>query len=147
MLGDAVLKEPGIRSVTATLRSLNFGKIHHVYLSSGCPIYPLHLARFCVTIGFDRLGRSRPICRFQPLLQDACPAGRGVRGSASRPSLHRSNAYAAAGAGYPVLPEGRPLLQGIQYVIVDEYQDFSVIDQCKQTNPTDKVALQSSNNG
>ena len=25
--------------------------------------------------------------------------------------------------------------------------EFSVIDQCKQTNPTDKVALQSSNNG
>ncbi len=28
-----------------------------------------------------------------------------------------------------------------------QYMQFSVIDQCKQTNPTDKVALQSSNNG
>jgi len=27
------------------------------------------------------------------------------------------------------------------------HPEFSVIDQCKQTNPTDKVALQSSNNG
>jgi DNA helicase-2/ATP-dependent DNA helicase PcrA len=46
---------------------------------------------------------------------------------------------------YP--PVRDALKERIVYVMVDEYQDFSVIDQCKQTNPTDKVVLQSTNNG